>query len=88
MDSDIFANNSIVIDMVFCNLTRDQVNSRQALEVKINQSYFSIPSNSSLNTSIGRPKYKALPIAKGYEFYVGNQITDNSRGMMKIKYPY
>ena len=75
---EILAKNPIVIDNVtILNITlRDPVQSKQALVQKINQDWYSIICIMSfLNlifVSIGRPKYKALPIANSQEYYIGN----------------
>ncbi|CAD8065674.1 unnamed protein product [Paramecium sonneborni] len=74
MDNHIFANNSIVIDM-----GSSQIKAGIGGEEKPKLIF---------NSYIGRPKYKALPVANSQEFYVGNQITDSTRGVIKIKYPY
>jgi len=69
-------------------LIRVQVNSRQVSEERINLNYFSLHSTHSFLFSVGRPKYRALPIASASESYVGNQINDNLRGVLKLHYPY
>lgn len=39
------------------------------------------------NSYIGRPKYRALPIANHQDFFVGNAVKEEQRGLFKLKYP-
>ena len=79
--SDIFSNNSIVIDQ-----GSSQFKAGFGGEDKP-KLFFSSQYHSFI-FSVGRPKYRALPIASTQENYVGNQINDNLRGVLKLHYPY
>ena len=40
-----------------------------------------------VNAQLGKPKYKALPIANQQDLIIGNQIKDENRGLFKLRYP-